>query len=266
MSVVNRLIERLHDEYVFVERNPNLDENQKVENVIIATCAGCAALAATPLPLTDFFVLTPVQGVMGWRIAKIRGLDLTRSEALETVTEVIGVVGLGLLARQIVITATRLVPVFGSIASIPLVFGATYAVGRVMDLYVAERKAGRRVTDEAMRAIYASARKKGESLGRQWAGNIKRESGSATEAFMKARDEFVTEAKDAFEKTYAEFKESARVFRSDEPKPAAQTPATRKATPKKPSVKKPAAKKTVAKKPAAKKPATKKPVTKKPAK
>lgn len=240
--MLDDLLDKLRREYLHVETNPDLDDNQKVERIILSTCAGCAALSAMPLPLADLLILTPIQGYMGWRIAHVRGVDLSKQEAVETVKEILGTVGLGLAARQAVITATRLLPGLGSVMSIPLVFGATYGIGRVMDLYFVERRAGRRVPEEALRKAYREARKIGETLGRRFEKAKKDAApGSVTETFLKEKDAFVAKMREAFDAAYAEFKTAVEDLKPEPPaaKPAEKPSATdakpRESVPRKPA-------------------------------
>ncbi|MCL4233622.1 MAG: hypothetical protein KJ042_03780 [Deltaproteobacteria bacterium] len=226
--MLDDLLNKLRREYLHVETNPDLDDDHKIERIILSTCAGCAALSAMPLPLADLLILTPIQGHMAWRIAHVRGVELSKQKAVETVKEILGTVGLGLAARQAVITATRLMPGLGSVMSIPLVFGATYGIGRVMDLYFVERKAGRRVPEEALRRAYRDARRMGESLGRRFE-KAKEDAapGSITETFLKEKDAFVAKMRAAFDAAYAEFKTAVEDLK---PEPPASKPAAKPAT------------------------------------
>ncbi|MCC6159720.1 MAG: hypothetical protein IT350_16830 [Deltaproteobacteria bacterium] len=248
--MLDDLLDKLRREYLHVETNPDLDDDQKIERIILSTCAGCAALSAMPLPLADLLILTPIQGYMGWRIAHVRGIELSKQEAVETVKEILGTVGLGLAARQAVITATRLLPGLGSVMSIPLVFGATYGIGRVMDLYFVERKAGRRVPEEALRKAYLDARRMGESLGRRFEkAKTDAAPGSITETFLKEKDAFVAKMREAFDAAYAEFKTAVEDLKPEPPaskpaakpaakpaeKPRAKTAKPRESAPRKPA-------------------------------
>ena len=60
---------------------------------------------------------------------------------ISIIKEILGVIGLGMLAQNFVLTAYKIgVPYFGGFMTIPLVFGATYAIGRVMDTYFIKKK------------------------------------------------------------------------------------------------------------------------------
>ena len=59
-------------------KNSDAPEDIRVGKIITYTAATCGALAvANPLPLSDFFVLTPIQCVMVANIGKIKGFELS---------------------------------------------------------------------------------------------------------------------------------------------------------------------------------------------
>ena len=61
-----------------------------------------STIAIQPIPFADIFILTPIQAYMGSRIAAIRGLKIEVQEVLVILKEIARVIGLGLLAQQIV--------------------------------------------------------------------------------------------------------------------------------------------------------------------
>ena len=73
---------------------------------------------------------------MGTRIGSIRGVPVSEAKATEIIKELGTVVGLGLLAQQLVIGAYKFIPYSGIITTIPMVYGLTYAIGKVMDNYL----------------------------------------------------------------------------------------------------------------------------------
>ncbi|MBZ0270405.1 hypothetical protein K8I61_00090 [bacterium] len=229
------LHERLNREFIEVESNPDLTTEEKVQRVIQIGAAGCAGIAATPIPIADFFVLTPVQGYMGYKIARIRGVDISEQDASEIVRELLGTVGLGLIARQIAASFLKFVPIFGSIANIPIVYGLTYAIGKAMDFYFRERAAGRVPGRERMQEIFREARDVGERTGQAWAktqSSLSEHEQNITDAFMQAKDAFVGEARRAFEEIYGNFREAveASAAKKAAPKPRAKAGAAKAKT------------------------------------
>ncbi|MCZ7586865.1 MAG: PilZ domain-containing protein [Deltaproteobacteria bacterium] len=215
MGLIHELQKRLMLDYFEVETNEELSPDEKVQKLIGITCVTCAGVAGTTIPVADFFVLTPIQGYMGFKIAKVRGVDVTRESATEIAKEILGVLGLGLLARQIAITTLKFVPFFGYVASMPVVYALTYAIGKVMDYYFKERAAGRTATEAGMRAVFDEASDVGERAGEVWAKaqeRMKVQEKEVTESFLRARDKFVKDARAAFEANYKQVVDAVRVW------------------------------------------------------
>jgi len=250
MGIIHELQKRLMLDYFEVETNDDFTADEKVRKIINITCIGCAGVAATPIPVADFFLLTPIQGYMGYKIARVRGVSISRQGAVEIAKEILGVVGLGLLARQIAVSTLKFIPLFGSIANIPVVYGLTFAIGRVMDYYFTEKAAGREISHDTMKEIFGEANKTGEKAGEVWAkaqAQMEKREKEITRSFLQAKDRFVKEARETFEKTYQEFIDHiAKAGEKPPKKPKTKKAATNKAAGKKrpPAASKPRVKKT----------------------
>lgn len=85
-------------------------------------------------------------------------------------------VGLGLLAQQLAIGAYKTVlPFLAGFTTIPLVFGMSFAIGRVMDAYFVNRAKGHRMTAEEIRKMWGQAHAEGKKKGKEKAKDIKRD-------------------------------------------------------------------------------------------
>lgn len=167
---------RLEREILSIERRTDITDDQKVAKIIVIFSTVCGAIAVQPIPFADFFILTPLQAYMGTRIAAIRGLRLSEQETTEIVKEIMGVVGLGLVAQQLGIAAAKILfPIFGGIATVPVVFGLTFAIGRVMDLYLIKRAAGQKISPEEMKKAWKKAKEEGKREGKIREKDIKRD-------------------------------------------------------------------------------------------
>src|SRR5690606_21358251 len=125
-NIISRAKERLQKEVFALEKRNDLNEDQKVKQLITIFSTTCAAIAIQPIPFADIFVLTPIQGIMGKKIADIKGYSITEAGAVDVFKEMAGLVGLGLLAQQLVIGAYKtVIPFLRAITTIPLVFGLT---------------------------------------------------------------------------------------------------------------------------------------------
>ena len=161
-SIKDRIINKLQREYVGIENRTDITDDEKVTQLINVTASICAGVAFQPIPFADIFILTPIQAYMGTRIAAVRGIRVSNNDALTSIKEISGVVGLGLLAQQVAIGAYKTgLPGLGGFMTLPLVFGLTYAVGRVMDVYFVSKARGGLVNPETLKEIWKNAKKEG---------------------------------------------------------------------------------------------------------
>ena len=135
-TVISKAKEKLKKEVLQIENRTDLSSDEKVNRIIKIFASVCAVLAVQPIPFADEFVLTPIQAYMGTRISAIRGLPISEAKATEIIKELAGVVGLGLLAKQLVIGGYKtFIPYLGAITTIPIVYGLTFTIGKIMDVY-----------------------------------------------------------------------------------------------------------------------------------
>lgn len=166
---------KLQREVLEIERRTDLTTDQKAVQIIVVFSGICAAAAVQPVPFADFFVLTPIQAYMGTRLSAIRGLPMSEKEVGEVLKEIAGVIGLGLLAQQLALGLYKtFVPFIAGVTTIPLVFGLSYGMGQVMDLYFINRAKGKRLSPDEIRNAWKKARAEGERQGKERADEIKR--------------------------------------------------------------------------------------------
>ena len=92
MSLIkDRIIGKLQREYIGIENRTDITDDEKVTKIINITASVCAGVAFQPIPFADIFILTPIQAYMGTRIAAVRGIPITKNEALTTIKEISGV-------------------------------------------------------------------------------------------------------------------------------------------------------------------------------
>ena len=165
---------RLEREVLEIENRTDITDDEKISRIIVIFSSVCAGVAVQPIPFADIFILTPLQAFMGTRISAIRGLRLSEKEASDIIKEIMGVVGAGMLAQQLGIAAAKIFfPIFGGVATIPVVFGLTYAMGKVMDLYFVNKVQGRKLSPEQLKRAWSNAKKEGERQGKDKAKDIK---------------------------------------------------------------------------------------------
>lgn len=168
MSVVDKMKEELIDKLYNIEHATELTKEQKISRIQHATCAVCAGVAVQPIPFADIFILTPIQAIGAVKIAHIHGMKLSESEATTVLKELGGLVGMGVAAQQFAIGLYKtILPFFGAVTTIPLVYGLTYAIMAVVDYYF-ESKQKDSFDAEKAREIFKSARKRGEREGKDF--------------------------------------------------------------------------------------------------
>lgn len=165
---------RLEREVLEIENRTDITDDEKISRIIVIFSSVCAGVAVQPIPFADIFILTPLQAFMGTRISAIRGLRLSEKEASDIIKEIMGVVGAGMIAQQLGIAAAKIFfPIFGGVATILVVFGLTYAMGKVMDLYFVNKAQGRKLSPEQLKRAWSKAKKEGERQGKDKAKDIK---------------------------------------------------------------------------------------------
>jgi uncharacterized protein (DUF697 family) len=117
-----------------------------------------------PLNIGDMIVLTKNQPVMAYRIALAAG---KRGRPKELIGEIIGVLGGGLIFRQIARQLIGLVPVLGIVPKVAVAYGGTWAIGRAVMMWATE---GQKLTKARLRELS----REGLTRGREVARALKR--------------------------------------------------------------------------------------------
>ncbi len=120
------------------EPAPPARETEEEKATLIAQTIRASAIAAgavtiQPIPLLDLALVTPIQATMVQTIGNIRGHKMDA----RTVMELMGTFGTGIATQQLVIAASKFVPVIGWAASITTAYAMTWAIGEVSDEYFA---------------------------------------------------------------------------------------------------------------------------------
>jgi uncharacterized protein (DUF697 family) len=113
-----------------------------------------------PLNLGDIVVLTKNQLVMGYRIALACGLE---GDARRLIPEIVGVLGGGLLLRQVARQLVGLIPVLGIVPKVAIAYGGTYAIGRVVATWASE---GRAASSEVVQRFAREGLDRGRDVAR----------------------------------------------------------------------------------------------------
>ncbi len=168
MEILDKAKEKIKKEVTDIENRTDLTDDQKVTRICTVFGTTCAAVAVQPIPFADIFVLTPIQAYMGKKIADIRGFNISEAGAKEIFKEIAGLVGLGFLSQQLAIGAYKTVlPFISGVTTIPLVFGLTYGMGKVMDYYFEKKVKGEKIDPEMIKKIFKKAKAEGKQKSKE---------------------------------------------------------------------------------------------------
>lgn len=166
---------------VSIYTNFKYDNNSFLETEVVNTInlySGiCSLIAIQPIPFADIFILTPTQILMGSKIAKIRGYEISDNSVEIIFKEITGIIGLGVIAQQLSIGAYKtFLPFLGGITTIPLVYGLTFGIGKVVDYYIITKLNGNEIDQKEIQNIFKFSRILGEKEGKEREKQILKES------------------------------------------------------------------------------------------
>ena len=140
--------------------DPAIPQEKKVALIIHSTSLICGVIAAQPIPFADVFVLTPIQLVMVTYLNKAIGNPYEKSKMNEILTSLLAIMGWGVLAQQLILGAYKtIVPFVAGITTIPLVYGATYALGTGAKILIEAKKNDIKIADDELKKIISQAKK-----------------------------------------------------------------------------------------------------------
>lgn len=168
MEIIDSVKDKIEKEITDIENQNDLSNDQKCSQIIHIFSITCAAVAVQPIPFADIFVLTPIQAYMGTRLSAIRGMPLSDADAKDLVKEISGVVGLGMLAQQAALGLYKVgLPFLAGFTTIPLVYGLTYAMGRVMDHYLELKAKGKVMSAKDIKDVWEKAKEEAAKTGKK---------------------------------------------------------------------------------------------------
>lgn len=175
-GLLSKAREQIQRQVLAIEQRTDLTDDEKVRQIVVIFSTVCAGVAVQPIPFADIYILTPLQAFMGTRISSIRGVPLSEKQTTEVIKELMGVVGMGMLAQQLGIAAAKIFfPIFGGIATIPVVFALTYGIGHLMDVYFINKAQGRTLSAAELKQAWRKAKAEGEAEGKRREADIKRD-------------------------------------------------------------------------------------------
>ncbi len=150
--------DKIKREITEIEHRNEITAEQKISRITHIACVTCASVAIQPIPFADIFVLTPIQAYFASRIAAIHGVSLSDSDAYDWVKQIIGIIGMGVIAQQIAIGFWKTI-FFGisGMLTIPLVYGLTYSLMKVANVYFSAKAKNGKLSDSKIKNIWKNA-------------------------------------------------------------------------------------------------------------
>jgi uncharacterized protein (DUF697 family) len=156
-----------------------LIEDTAQANASYALASGVAEVVpilTAPMNLGDMVVLTKNQLVMSYRIALGCGLD---GNPKRLIPEILGVLGGGLLFRQLARQLVGFIPVIGIVPKVIVAYAGTYAIGRAVTIWALE---GRAASSDAVQRFSREGLERGRDLARTLAAGARRSRRTAEDA------------------------------------------------------------------------------------
>ncbi len=138
-----------------------LVEEASRANALYAASTGVAEIVPVlnlPLNVADTVVLSKNQLVMAYKVALAAGKT---GRPQELIGEIVGVLGGGLLFRQVARGLVSLIPVWGIVPKVAVAYAGTQVVGTATSLWATE---GRTASAVEVRELYAGALTKGRQV------------------------------------------------------------------------------------------------------
>ena len=168
-KIPKKIKDYLDSNLLDIESREDISIKEKSDKIIHLFCATCGAVATQPLPGFDIFFLTPIQFYMATRLSAIHDISLKKATMWEILTDIGKVVGLGFLAMHLTVAGYKtIIPFFGNVSTVPMVYGMTYAIGRILnEMYIRRSKNKDQMTNKEIKEMFKKLKKEGLSLGKK---------------------------------------------------------------------------------------------------
>lgn len=135
-----------------VVEDPSIPQEKKTSLIIHTTSMLCAIVAVQPIPFADVWILSPIQLIMVTYLNKAIGNPFESSKMKEILTSLLAIVGWGVLAQQVILGAYKtILPFVAGVTTIPLVYAATYALGKGAVVVLESKKRDKAVSDDELK-------------------------------------------------------------------------------------------------------------------
>lgn len=175
---INQLKNLLIESFTNIEKDNSIPVEDKISTIIHTTSIGCAIIAVQPIPFADALILTPIQMVMIGHMTnimkadalkkaiesgdeeRIKKVNLDTKDILLTISSAIGV---GFLAQQGILGLYKtVVPFIAGVTTIPMVYAATFAIGKVAQLVISKQLKNEKISKDKIKSAYKTIVKEKE--------------------------------------------------------------------------------------------------------
>jgi uncharacterized protein (DUF697 family) len=160
-----------------------IDETARA-NATYALTTGLAEsipVLTAPLNLGDMVILTKNQLLMSYRLVLAAGRD---GDPKRLIAEILGVLGGGLLFRQLARQLVGLIPVAGLVPKIAIAYGGTWAIGRAVLAWTSD---GRPPGEDALRSLGRDGLERGREVARDLVSRARTQAGGAAARWERFR-------------------------------------------------------------------------------
>jgi uncharacterized protein (DUF697 family) len=164
------------------------EERRRIsKDLVTMSSFGSAAATLVPIPGSDFFAVTAVQGSMVVAVGRVFGRELTMAQAKDIVVELAAVCGMGLLAQKGFATITKiLLPGLGGVLAAPYAFAVTYGMGHAAMTYFENKE----FTKETIKRVYEEAVNEGKRIfSKGTFDQFRKKKGAEVEEFARQQAE-----------------------------------------------------------------------------
>ncbi len=160
------------------------EERRRIsKDLVTMSSFGAAAATLVPIPGSDFFAVTAVQGSMVVAVGRVFGRELSMAQAKDIVLELAAVCGVGLLAQKGFATITKiLLPGLGGVLAAPYAFAVTYGMGHAAMSYFENQD----FTKETIKRVYDEAVAEGKRIfSKDTFDQFRKKKGAEVEEFAR---------------------------------------------------------------------------------
>jgi small GTP-binding protein len=153
--IINLLPDAAKDAFIAKQQIDPDTKQRRSRQLVHGTAVLAAAVAVSPVPVSDVIILIPMQAGMVISIGAIYGYKLTAGQA----KEILVVTGGGIVFRYAYQVLVKFLPGWGSLIGPVVAYSGTIAIGEAALAYF---RSGTKATPEEIAKVYEGAKEKAE--------------------------------------------------------------------------------------------------------